>query len=273
MNRRHYSAFVRKLKLAIVGAVVLLLLILIIWPLFKTTEEKLNLTTEGVVEEGERPTMERPRFYGLDENNNPYNLVAEEAVQADDNSIQLHKINGDVVLKDGTWVAVVANEATADVTTRKMYLTGAVNIFMDSGFEVFTESAVLDLPNGMLEGDEEVVIQGPQGLLQAQGFRIRDSGKNMDFKGRVKVLERYDAPAKQRVQEKRDALRARKPEHLKWYPETLPVAEDAVPELRDMVQEKQKISPQPPKEEPVVLKPVPLNFKEFIPRPVVKPQP
>ncbi len=212
---RSHAELVSTLKLGILAVIVLLVLVLILWPLFRPAEDKFNITFESAeLSEGAAPKMIRPRFYGLDDKNSPYNLTADEAIQEGKDSIRLKAVSGDITLKDGTWVAMLADEGKIDIPARRLYLYGSVNLFADSGYEVFTESATLSLKEGVMEGNEEVLVQGTQGTLKAQGFVLKDNGKNMNFKGRVQMVRSPDPPARKRIRQKMEALKARAPEPM-----------------------------------------------------------
>ena len=67
-------------------------------------------------------------------------------------------------------------------------MTGAVNLFHDSGFEVRTETAQIDLKNGAATGNAFVEGQGPFGHLSGEGFHLLNKGKTIYFKGKSKLI-------------------------------------------------------------------------------------
>lgn len=243
-----HTELVAQLKLGLLALIVLLVLILILWPVFRPAEDKFNITFESTERsESDVPRMIRPRFYGLDEKNSPYNLSSDEAIQEGKDFIRLKKVSGDITLKDGTWVAMLADEGIIDIPARKLTLYGSVNLFADSGYEIFTETASISLKEGVVEGDQDVLVQGVQGTLKAQGFVLKDDGKNMNFKGRVQMVRSPDPPARKRIRERMEELKARSPDPtMRAAPQASPTQEKTEPMLQ----------PKPPEVVPQWPKPV-----------------
>jgi lipopolysaccharide export system protein LptC len=51
-----------------------------------------------------------------------------------------------------------------------------------------TESAQVNLAEGVASGDAPVVGQGPAGELEAEGFRVSDDGKRILFDGHARLV-------------------------------------------------------------------------------------
>jgi lipopolysaccharide export system protein LptC len=67
-------------------------------------------------------------------------------------------------------------------------LFGGVNAFHDLGYEFRTEHAIVDFREGSAFGESAVHGQGPFGELQSEGFRVYQSGANIVFTGRARLL-------------------------------------------------------------------------------------
>jgi lipopolysaccharide export system protein LptC len=67
-------------------------------------------------------------------------------------------------------------------------LTGDVTVFHDSGYEVRTDAAEVDLRAGSAQGDQPVSAQGPAGTLDAVGFTLMDRGDVVVFKGPARMV-------------------------------------------------------------------------------------
>ncbi|MEK9899787.1 MAG: LPS export ABC transporter periplasmic protein LptC, partial [Rhodospirillaceae bacterium] len=80
--------------------------------------------------------------------------------------------------------------------TNTLHLTGDVNLFHDQGYEFTTTAAQVDLVTSTASGDEPVDGQGPFGVLNAEGFRVFDSGDRVLFLGpaRLTVFEGATPP-------------------------------------------------------------------------------
>lgn len=185
-----HSSFIGKLKILIILIVVLLVTAIVIWPLTNVGQKrfKLNFGDAEISKEDEKVRMINPRLHGLDNQNQPYNITADNAVKTDEFNLVLQSLNGDILLKDGGWVNILSDIGNYNIETKKLDLNGSVNLFTDSGYEAFTEIAHVNLNEGMAAGDEEVFIQGPLGTIKANGFVIRENGDNIFFYGGVHLI-------------------------------------------------------------------------------------
>jgi len=134
--------------------------------------------------------MISPRFEGRDGRGRPFAVTASTADFASDDQrfVRLELPEGDLLLSDGSWVAITAARGIYDREDRLMQLAGQVNLFHDQGFELVTESAWLDLPAGRAEGGDPVTGQGPIGHIESQGFRIEERGARVIFTGESRLL-------------------------------------------------------------------------------------
>lgn len=186
---QRYSAVVGGLKFTAGTIAVILVLMLIIWPFMMQSTQPLKLTLEPVEVEGvaEIPKMQNPRFHGVDKDNQPFNVTAAEAFQTDNDTVVLDQMQGDITLKDGSWLSLEANQGHIRVSSKLLDMTGDVHLVMDNGYEMFTQSAHVDMEQSMAAGSEPVQVQGAPGLLTAQGFKVEDNGDRIFFHGRVKT--------------------------------------------------------------------------------------
>lgn len=118
--------------------------------------------------------MTKPRLTGVDGNGNPYVVTAEEAIQDAHNSkrAQLHKVEADLTTKGGTWVNMTATEGLLDDAKELLWLSGAIDVFSDNGYEAHTTAARVDMNSGSVIGNKFVWGQGPFGTFYADKFRI-----------------------------------------------------------------------------------------------------
>lgn len=175
-------------RLAIILSALLVLLVLV-WPLISPGDAGFEFAFDDVeVTDNYKPRMVRPRLQGLDDNNQPYNMLAEEAIEEDSETLLLSQVSGDISTKDGAWISLMSETGEYKTSEKLLYLNGSVNLFMDSGYEMFTESAHIDLSSSEAVGNEEVFIQGTLGTLEAKGFVIRQEGDHVLFHGGVHLI-------------------------------------------------------------------------------------
>jgi len=134
--------------------------------------------------------MVGPQFEGLDGQGRPFVVRAQTAdfVSEDERFVRLERPEGDLALSDGSAVAITAAQGVYDREVQFMQLAGEVTLFHDDGFEVVTESAVLDFPGGRAEGSDPVEGEGPVGHIAAEGFRIEEDGARVFFTGRSRLV-------------------------------------------------------------------------------------
>lgn len=140
--------------------------------------------------------MIKPRLTGVDDEGDPYIVTAEEAIQDRLNAkrARLSNVQGDVTLKDGTWISGAAPSGMLDASRKLLALLGAVSIYSDNGYEAHTTAANINMDNGIVTGDRAVAGQGPLGTFRADRFKIdRDkklvylySNVHMTIYGRMK---------------------------------------------------------------------------------------
>jgi lipopolysaccharide export system protein LptC len=141
-------------------------------------------------EEIETITMENARFAGVDADGRSFNVTADRAVQSagDDQHIVLQHPRADIVLADGTKIAIRSDAGGLQRDTRILDLFGSVTLVQDGGYEFRTSTARIDLDGRTAAGDAIVEGHGPTGEIRADGFEITDRGQRVVFRGRTRAL-------------------------------------------------------------------------------------
>jgi lipopolysaccharide export system protein LptC len=186
-RRRFVLILKRGLPLAAFAALAAVLL----WPQITGIEEGVRVAYRKPsldVPAGAASVVE-PRFQGTDERGRPYTVSAESALQPPgSDTVALTRPRGDVTLEDGAWVLLEARTGLFRRETRMLDLEGEVALFHDSGYEVRTEAAEIDLRGGTARGDRPVAAQGPAGTLDAVGFEIIERGNVLVFGGPARLV-------------------------------------------------------------------------------------
>jgi len=133
--------------------------------------------------------MLKPRLSGTDNEGDPYLVTAEEAIQdkADSKRATLKKVQGDVTLKDGTWISTIAPRGVLDAKNRRLVLQGPISVYSDSGYELHTASADVDMRDAMIVGNDAVSGQGPYGIFRADRFKIDRRSRQVFLYGNVRM--------------------------------------------------------------------------------------
>lgn len=186
-----YTRFVTVMKIALPMLAAGLVVLLAVWSQFNLQETRFTLgVTEMAPDQIESLNMTNARFDGIDEKNRPYSVTAELVTQAGESAdtIELTGPKADITLESGAWIALTANSGAFSRKAEILDLAGDVSLFHDRGFEMHTDSAQINLAEGVASGDAPVAGQGPAGELEAQGFRVSDDGQRILFSGQARLL-------------------------------------------------------------------------------------
>ena len=186
-----YSLFVNTLKFLLPMLAVLLLALVALWPHLQTQDLRFRIGfTAADTSDLEEPSFVNPRYFGTDEDNQSFSITADLArnLVGNESTVDLEMPKADITLEDGTWLVLTANAGVYGRDVQLLDLAGAVNLYHDSGYEFSTETAKIDLLQGMASGDDSVRGQGPFGNLESEGFRIVDKGRTILFTGKSRIV-------------------------------------------------------------------------------------
>ena len=169
------------------GAAVLLASIAL-WPEIQATTAGARLAMKGVSGQVEGGRLIDARYNGIDQKGRPYTLTAATARQVTPDRISLTLPKGDITLENGTWLMLTARDGTYLQSLNHLDLVNDVTLYRDDGTVMHTASASLDLKAGAAAGAEPVHVEGPFGVLDAQGFTVMDKGTAIDFTGPAHVV-------------------------------------------------------------------------------------
>ncbi len=189
--RTGYSIFVGWMKVLLPALAVALVLMVVIWPQLKLYGGRFKIRVSDIsLDQADNLTMLNARYEGIDADNQPFFLTADQAIQSseDKDLIDLEMPKGDITLRDGTWLVVDAQNGLYDRDTQLLALQGNVTLFHDKGFELRTESARMDLASGTAEGNETTEGQGPSGSSLSEGFRVLEGGNVLIVTGQSHVI-------------------------------------------------------------------------------------
>ena len=192
--RRHapgYSRFVSMMKLFLPTAALALIVLIAAWPHLQPEDSRFRIGFAVLgARETQNPSMVNARYVGTDQDNQPFSITADLAknLLKGTSSVELEMPKADIALKDGTWLVLTAEAGNYDRDAKMLNLAGAVNLFHDSGYEIRTPQAKIDLDKGIAQGDKAVEGHGPFGDLKAEGFRLENKGKLITFTGKARLL-------------------------------------------------------------------------------------
>ena len=194
--RNRYSMFVGLMKVVLPAMAAALILLVIAWPQLTKDRTRFSLGVANLGQDQiETLSMLNARFDGIDEKNRPYTVTADVAVQSprDESIVDLELPKADMIMTDGSWLALTARSGRYDRDLEQLDLTGEVSLFHDKGFELRTEFARIDLDKGTAEGDQPVEGHGGAGTINSEGFHVSERGQRILFTGRSHLILRPEA--------------------------------------------------------------------------------
>ena len=185
------SSVVHLLKVILPIAALFVAASVLLWPHLQPEERRIKLKPVAVgIEDIENLRMLQPRYMGVDEKNQPYTLTAEQAKQdtGDSEVTELSNPKADITLENGTWVALTAEHGQYNKATRKLELSGGVNLFHDEGYELKTARALVEFDRSVASGSAKVQGQGPNSELEGEGFQLLDRGARIIVTGKSRLV-------------------------------------------------------------------------------------
>lgn len=188
---RRYGRFVGIMRILLPTVATALVILVALWPQLTDQQQRYSITPAKIATEAAKTlTMVNGVYSGIDDKRRPYTLTADSVKLANNNLsvVALTAPKADLLMEDGSWVAVTALEGTYDRDKKILKLKGNVNLFHDSGYEFRTNAAVIDMMAGDAYGTDPVEGQGPFGNIKSQGFVIRNRGDKVEFTGKADLL-------------------------------------------------------------------------------------
>lgn len=183
-----YTRFVFFSKMTLGTVCVLMILTIVILPVINADEEGLRMAFSTVSDKADSlPMMANPTFQGVDENNQPYLVTADSALQHDEHTIILDNVQGDMLTDEQSWLSVKAKRGNINNEAKTMQLTEDVRLFHQDGFEFRTPYVDVDMNARIAQGSEPIAGFGPMGTIDANGFFWDHDARVMRFTGGVKM--------------------------------------------------------------------------------------
>jgi lipopolysaccharide export system protein LptC len=200
-SHRHYSRFVRVMKILLPSLAAVLLALVVVWPRLRFDDTRFRIGFAKLSPQSVQTlAMQNARYLGLDENNQPYSVTSDRATQeeAQPDIIDLDQPKADFTSKDGSAIFVQADRGYYHQKAQVLDLVGTVNLYHEKGYELHTERAEVNLADSSAHGEVPVNGQGTQGLLQGEGFQIRNKGSEVLVTGKSELtLKAVGGPARQ----------------------------------------------------------------------------
>jgi lipopolysaccharide export system protein LptC len=179
---RWHSLRVLSLKVILPITALVIVFMILAWPDLSTNDKVARLTPTAVTRaDFETLRMLNATFMGEDEGRKPFTVIAKSATQSDRASsiVNLEEPKADLLLADGSWVAARADAGVFDRSEKTLALSGNVRVFHDSGAEVLTSEAFIEMDQGRATGRKAVEAQSASGRITGEGFDITERGQRI----------------------------------------------------------------------------------------------
>ena len=231
LDSERYTRFVAIMKRALLLAAVALLIAVLAYSLQPRDINKYAMTFERMGTIANDLAMEKPHLSGSDGDGNPFVVTADMAIQDVHHTHRatLARVQADLSEKSGAWYTLSAPHGVLDTDAQKLSLNQNVSLYSDSGYELHTQAAFIDLaqacdpvtgkpppPRGgkpamrcartTVRGDHTVTGHGPMGNVRADRFRIEKATKHLIMDGHVAMriypAQATESPERPKRQEK-----------------------------------------------------------------------
>jgi lipopolysaccharide export system protein LptC len=179
--RRRFLITLTKWLLPVAAAA--LLASIALWPEIQAASLRARLEANHVSGEVDGGKLLDARYNGVDEKGRPYTITAATAWQIDPERVGLTMPKGDITMENGTWLMITAKQGTFMQHLNQLDLVKDVTLYRDDGTTMHTQSATIDVKGGAAAGSQPTHVEGPFGVLDAQGFTVMDKGSAIDFPG------------------------------------------------------------------------------------------
>ena len=130
-----------------------------------------------------------PKFESMDNKSQPYQIVAQRAVQGETNKdlIMLEQPVGVLTMKDGVEVTVTSKTGAYRQDTERFFLEGEVSLQHGGGYILKSEEAHIDLQKNLAWSEKDVSGSGPDMTIAARGVQANGETGEIVFSGPAKL--------------------------------------------------------------------------------------
>ncbi|MGN6550724.1 MAG: LPS export ABC transporter periplasmic protein LptC [Pararhizobium sp.] len=148
-----------------------------------------GIKVDSTMIEGGKLVMKNPVLTGQNPDGELYKLVAKRATQEirNPNIISLQGITATLPVGGGTKATINAESAVYNRDTQVITFDKPFQVKTTSGMVAELKSARFDAKAGQLVSSKPIDVKTPEGALVAHSLRMRDNGKVLEFKDRVRM--------------------------------------------------------------------------------------
>jgi lipopolysaccharide export system protein LptC len=184
-----YSRFVALMKRVLSLGAFLIIAAVLVFFFMQRMPHQLQMSYEQLGRIKNDLTMVKPRLTGVDSKGSPFVITADTAVQDAHNAkkASLQNMEADLTLDKHNWLNARARYGIVDMASGQLELTGGIDVFTATGYELHSHSASANLKQSVIHGHEPVTGQGPQGTLRADEFHADRATDILTLTGHVQM--------------------------------------------------------------------------------------
>jgi lipopolysaccharide export system protein LptC len=200
MAARH-SRMVRVLRIAVPAAVILSLAAILtvsVFNPFRMLLPKLPIDMGDLVVSGTKVTMESPHLAGYSQDQRPYEVWANTAVQdvTDPDHVELHTLRGKMLMEDQSTVTLEAVNGQMDTKQQLLDLHKDIYVQTTNGYQAWLSQAFVDMNKNTVTSDEHVDVKWADGKISADTMKVLGGGDVVRFDGHVVMnIDKLPPPA------------------------------------------------------------------------------
>lgn len=182
------SRVVAAMKMLLPAIALCLVALVVIWP--QLLEQNQLKGPRITTSDADTLRVANPRYVGADENNRPYEIIAESARQDSESADDVHldKPQADMMTENGAWVSLTAGSGVWHKRDEAVDLAGGVAVFHEAGHQLASDTARIRFGEGVAESDTPTTGQSPGGNVTGEGFRLYDRGARIVFTGKARAV-------------------------------------------------------------------------------------
>ncbi len=186
---QRYSRFVARMKRILAFSAFLIIAAVLAFFIVQRMPRQLQMSYERLGRVENDLAMMKPKLTGSDSRGNPYVITADMAVQDAHNPkrASLRNMEADLALDQDNWLNARARAGMVDLDSGQLELTGGIDVFTATGYELHSRSASANIKQSVIHGHEKVTGQGPDGTLSADRFHADRAANILTLNGHVQM--------------------------------------------------------------------------------------
>jgi lipopolysaccharide export system protein LptC len=184
-----YSKFVALMKRVLSLGAFLVIAAVLAFFFIQRQPRQLSMSYERLGRIENDLAMVKPKLTGTDTKGNPFVITADMAVQDSKNAkkASLKNLEADLVMDKSGWINARAKTGMVDMAVGRLELSGGIDLFTDTGYELHSQSASMNLKQSEVHGHQPVTGQGPDGTFRADKFHADRNTNLLTLTGNVRM--------------------------------------------------------------------------------------